>query len=110
MAHPGIVIHLLQLGKLLEGAAGLTHNHLQGNSKSERERLYHLSNHLVSFAVLQAGCIHSLSKMSTSQQEGWLEGWAGAHCCSQHSAVPGTRLLSLPSCSLSLAGRNPSCW
>lgn len=110
MAHPGIVIHLVQLGKLLQGAAGLAHSHLQGSSKSERECLYHLNSCSVSFAVLQAGCIHSLSKISASRQEGWLEGWLGAHCWSQHSAVPGTRLLSLPSCSLNLAGRNPSCW
>ena len=100
----------LQLGKLLQGAAGLAHGHLQGSSKSERERLYHLSSHSVSFAGLQAGCVHSLSKISASQQEGWLEGWPGTHCHSQHSAVPGARLLSLPACSLNPAGRNPSCW
>lgn len=32
---------------------------------------------------------------------------AGAHCHSQHSAVPGA---SLPSCSLNLAAVSPSCW
>ena len=32
------------------------------------------------------------------------------HCCPQHRGVSGTKLLSLPSCSLNLTGRNPSCW
>ena len=102
-----LLFTFLQLRKPLQGAAGLAHGHLQGSSKSESECLYHLSSHSVSFAVLQAGCIHSLPKSGLLSSRDRSRGSWGL--TATLSSVLCLMPLSLPSCSLNPAGRNPSC-